>query len=479
MRASGVRDAPFRFGVNLLTSCPAKEWSAKCRRAEELGYDVILVPDHLGMPAPFPALVAAARATERPRVGTFVLNARFYNPALLAREVATTDALTGGRLELGLGTGYVRAEHERTGLPFGSPGERVAHLRRTVEEPERLLGDEEHQPRPVQDPGVPLLIGASGDRMLELAARHADTAAFTGGRTARDGRLTLLSADELDARVARYRELAAGRKEPAELNLLFQTVAVTDDAEAAVQPFVGHMPQLTAREVLELPVATGRDGRGGHRAGAGAARAVRVLLRDRAGAAHGGVRAGDRGAARGLRPRRTGTPGPHAGISARSVRRVCWDRRMDDLRIRPAGPEDLDAVLAFWKTAAEGTSISDDREGVERLVARDPGALILAERDGELAGTVIAGFDGWRCHLYRLAVHPDRRRRGIGSALLAAAEDRFAGLGGRRGDAMVLERNERGQHAWRAAGYAPEEQWRRWVKHLQGLPGPCGPTEGQ
>ena len=139
---------------------------------------------------------------------------------------------------------------------------------------------------------------------------------------------------------------------------------------------------------------------------------------------------------------------------------------MTELRIRAATPEDLDTVLAFWKVAAEGTSISDDRTGVERLVARDPGALILAERGGELAGTVIAGFDGWRCHLYRLAVHPDHRRQGIASALLTAAEERFVRLGGRRADAMVLTRNETAHRAWGAAGYGPEEQWRRWVKPL-------------
>ncbi|MFB7593273.1 GNAT family N-acetyltransferase [Streptomyces sp. NPDC056160] len=139
---------------------------------------------------------------------------------------------------------------------------------------------------------------------------------------------------------------------------------------------------------------------------------------------------------------------------------------MTDPRIRPATPADVDAVLAFWRTAAEGTSISDDRDGVARLVERDPQALLLAQDAGELVGTVIAGFDGWRCHLYRLAVHPGRRRRGIGSALLAAAEERFVRLGGRRGDAMVLTRNEVAHHAWRASGYAPEEHWRRWVKPL-------------
>ncbi|WP_030865433.1 GNAT family N-acetyltransferase [Streptomyces sp. NRRL S-37] len=141
---------------------------------------------------------------------------------------------------------------------------------------------------------------------------------------------------------------------------------------------------------------------------------------------------------------------------------------MTELRVRAATPEDLDTVLAFWKVAAEGTSISDDRDGVERLVARDPEALILAESGGELVGTVIAGFDGWRCHLYRLAVRPDHRRRGIASALLTAAEERFVRLGGRRADAMVLENNRTAHHAWGSAGYAREERWRRWVKPLTG-----------
>ncbi|MFE9626209.1 LLM class F420-dependent oxidoreductase [Streptomyces sp. NPDC006527] len=247
---------PFRFGASLIDPAPADEWRAKCRRVEELGYDVLLVPDHLGMPAPFPALVAAAGATERPRLGTFVLNAGFWNPALLAREVATTDALTGGRLELGLGTGYVRAEHETAGLPWGSPGERVDRLRRTVEEVERSLGAREHLPRPVQRPRVPLLIGANGDRMLELAAEHADIVAFTGARpSARSATgLTPITAGELDERVARYRDLARGREEPAELNLLIQMVIVTEDREAAVRPLLERAPQLTLEQALELPL---------------------------------------------------------------------------------------------------------------------------------------------------------------------------------------------------------------------------------
>lgn len=163
--------------------------------------------------------------------------------------------------------------------------------------------------------------------------------------------------------------------------------------------------------------------------------------------------------------------GQSGGVILLVERRGWWDPDMGDLRIGTASRDELGAVLDFWKTAAEGTSISDDLTGIERLHARDPEALLLARRGpaggGDLVGTVIAGFDGWRCHLYRLAVHPGHRRQGIAAALLAAAEARFVALGGRRGDAMVLDRNESAHRAWEAAGYRAEAQWSRWVKPLR------------
>ena len=125
---------PFRFAVNLIAPQPGPDWAARCREAEQLGYSVF-VPDHLGLAAPFPALAAAAAGTGRAGLGTFVLNAAFWNPTLLARDVETVDGLSGGRLTLGLGTGYNRAEFEQAGLPWESPGARVDRLARLVDGP--------------------------------------------------------------------------------------------------------------------------------------------------------------------------------------------------------------------------------------------------------------------------------------------------------------------------------------------------------
>ncbi|WP_090940703.1 GNAT family N-acetyltransferase [Nonomuraea jiangxiensis] len=127
---------------------------------------------------------------------------------------------------------------------------------------------------------------------------------------------------------------------------------------------------------------------------------------------------------------------------------------------------DIENVLTFWVAAAEGTDRHDDPEKVVQLLERDPEALLIAEQDGRMVGTLIAGWDGWRAHLYRLAVDPAHRRKGIGSLLIQAAEERFARFGAFRADAMVLHDNELAHHVWSAAGYTRQPQWGRWVKPL-------------
>jgi ribosomal protein S18 acetylase RimI-like enzyme len=140
---------------------------------------------------------------------------------------------------------------------------------------------------------------------------------------------------------------------------------------------------------------------------------------------------------------------------------------MDDLVVRGADSRELGAVLAFWATAAENASRPADTPGaLAALHLRDPDALILAVEGSRIVGTIIAGWDGWRCHLYRLAVDPGRRRQGIGAALIAAAESRTRALGGTRIDAMVLDDNPGAHAIWAAHGYRRQEDWSRWIKPL-------------
>jgi len=142
---------------------------------------------------------------------------------------------------------------------------------------------------------------------------------------------------------------------------------------------------------------------------------------------------------------------------------------MPKLSFRTATTADAADVLAFWARAAEDAHRpSDSAAAVERLVERDPDALLLALDGEEIVGTVVAGWDGWRCHLYRLAVAPDRRRLGIGRELVRRAEARFVAYGGTRADAMVLDDNELAHAAWSAAGYSRQAEWSRWVKPLGG-----------
>ncbi|WP_432142869.1 LLM class F420-dependent oxidoreductase [Streptomyces sp. bgisy084] len=216
---------PLRFGVNMFVPGSRREWSAKCRRAEELGFDVVGVADHLEFSAPFPAMVLAAEMTERVRLSTFVLNTPFYNPVLLARDVASTDQFTDGRMELGLGAGYVKAEFDTAEIPFLSGGKRVEQLERTVTTLRSLFKDSEYQPRPAQPSGPPLLIGGWGDRLLRLAAEQADIIALTGGWANTTGDvLHLAGVAQTEERVAYVRGLLGDRADAVELNIMVQQV---------------------------------------------------------------------------------------------------------------------------------------------------------------------------------------------------------------------------------------------------------------
>ena len=139
----------------------------------------------------------------------------------------------------------------------------------------------------------------------------------------------------------------------------------------------------------------------------------------------------------------------------------------DELAFRSAVAADASVVLDFWAEAAEDSDRpADSLDAVLRLIARDPDALVLAFDNDQVVGSIIVGWDGWRCHLYRLAVAPTHRRRGIARNLIAFAESRFTQYGGTRADAMVLDTNTEAHSAWRNAGYAPQPNWSRWVKPL-------------
>jgi ribosomal protein S18 acetylase RimI-like enzyme len=138
------------------------------------------------------------------------------------------------------------------------------------------------------------------------------------------------------------------------------------------------------------------------------------------------------------------------------------------LVLRSATSADVTAVLAFWSAAAEDEDRPvDTPAALHALITRDPDALVLAVDGDRIVGSLIAGWDGWRCHLYRLAVDPDCRRRGIARSLILAAEDRFREAGAGRVDAMVLDENDSARRAWERVGYRRQAQWSRWVKPLR------------
>lgn len=247
---------PYRFGIQGGPFDDPIALGEHARRIEELGYSELFAADHIGAPFgggrgggknvvdPFAPLLIAAAATTRLRIGTLVLNNEFYNPALLARTVASVDRLSSGRLVLGLGTGYAEAEHDAIGVPIRAPGRRVTRFAESLEILRSMLDDGtvehrgEHESAVFDDVGlrpqqahVPFLIGGHGRRVVTLAAKHADVYQFTGlthgeGGVPTGGGFALPDLIER----ARWLEDAAGdRADEIERSALVQLVAVGDD----------------------------------------------------------------------------------------------------------------------------------------------------------------------------------------------------------------------------------------------------------
>ncbi|CDP88586.1 MULTISPECIES: LLM class F420-dependent oxidoreductase [Mycolicibacterium] len=223
----------FRFGVSLRATGSQSQIADVARRAEDLGFDVLNVPDHLGAAAPFPTLTAVAAATSTLRVGTFVLNAGFYKPALLARDASALWDLSEGRFDLGLGAGYVREEFDAAELPFPSARERIDYLRHTTE----YLN--EHAP------DIPILIAGNGDRLLTVAAQTADIVGLTGGDH--------VEGDPLAERISFLRKAAGERFDDLELNIAI-TAMPAPGTEMPILNVPRHfLPGLSDDELLRHP----------------------------------------------------------------------------------------------------------------------------------------------------------------------------------------------------------------------------------
>jgi probable F420-dependent oxidoreductase len=262
---------PFRFSLQVPRAASRREWVDLVHRAEDTGFDMVVTADHLGGLAPLVPLAVAAEATERLRVGTMVLNNDFYNPSLLARDAATLDLLSDGRMELGLGAGHARPEYERAGLVFDPSSRRVDRLEEAVGVLRRLfdgetvthhgdhydLAEESVLPRPVQA-HLPLLVGGGGDRVLGIGARLADAVGFTGlGRTLEDGHHhepTGFAPSRVDEQVATVRRAAGERWDSVELQVLVQAVVITKDPVHAAEDLIAeHLGSMSVDDVLATP----------------------------------------------------------------------------------------------------------------------------------------------------------------------------------------------------------------------------------
>jgi probable F420-dependent oxidoreductase len=267
---------PFRFVADMSRIVDARTLAEDARRAESIGYSVAVLGDHLlEQLAPFPALAVIAGATERLRIGTFVINNDLRHPAVLAQDLATLDVLSGGRLEIGIGAGWNEDEYLAAGLPFDPPGTRIGRLEAAVTVLRGLFADgpftyrDEHYvitaldglPKPVQRPHPPFMVGGGGRRILTFAAREADIVGLAP-RAVADGSVAIEDClvPGVTERIGWIRAAAGERFDGLELNVYPSVgrLTITDharqEAEALAQRLAGRYgSDASVDDLLESP----------------------------------------------------------------------------------------------------------------------------------------------------------------------------------------------------------------------------------
>lgn len=242
-----MTDRPLKLGLALLGLNSVPDMAQDARRAGDLGFDVVLLGDHLGMSSPLVPLPTLAAAAPDIQVSNMVLNVAFYRPALLARDLAAVDSATGGRLIIGLGAGYIEAEFTAAGIPFPSAGARVKLLTEHVTEIRRLLSDPAHIPAPVQSP-PPIMIAGAGDKLLTMAAQHADIIGLGVMGTEAD----------LAERVDFVKHAAGQRIDDIELQYGFFQLSIDDPSDLSILHMIApEAPETELRKLstlIDVPV---------------------------------------------------------------------------------------------------------------------------------------------------------------------------------------------------------------------------------
>ena len=265
-----VHERAFRFGVTAPRAVSGEDWRVFCRKVEDLGFATLVMPDHIGDQfAPMVALASAFEVTTTLRAGLLVACNDFRHPVMHARELATLDVLSTGRVEWGIGAGWLKDEYEMAGVPFDRPAVRVGRMREAVSVMKHLfehgaasyqgeyyqIRELEGRPKPVQRPHPPLLVGGAGERMLAFAAREADIVGIAPSTTARTmgNRPALETVEAAADRQSRLiKKVSGSRFDQVELNMVASPVITTRDREERAAKLADRLG-LAPAEVLVSP----------------------------------------------------------------------------------------------------------------------------------------------------------------------------------------------------------------------------------